>query len=642
MLKIINIAEGGITAEIFGGKAFGLSMLHKQGYKIPRTIIIQATNCVEDIDTPDFQDALLENLLPFEINEKYDLAVRSSCTNEDAFGNSMAGHFDTFIGNMSFDEVCLNLKKVISGLKKVTVANCKMGVVIQEKIDAEFAGVLFTSDPISYSKKQMVISYTKGIGDKLVSGEVSGTDIIVTMKGNDYAIVGEENTLINDTLLMLARDGKNLESKLKYPLDIEWAIVGTNIIYLQCRPLANITSIHSSFFLVNKQNISSAPAQLVSHDKVQLRLSAQETNTFISDAYVYIKNTCDSNDILFEIPTSEFCKGHSAVIIYPQRLSNKVIRSFVGDKKKVLNSLADCHRYGIRSFPQYENLNSCLNNYCSLLYDEYWVSTTILQEIFDPLYTGVIQKIPEGFVIEITRGHFLTKGVVPTSQYIVNVDGIVLERTEVNQHTWLKIIEGHVVECTNDKGKQKQSLVSLNEEEIQTIVKCFAPIIKTDTNVVEFGVLKHKDFIKPYLIDFVDENSPINISSMDIKSGIISCGCVTGKSVYIKSGENNSLDAHFHNVLEEDKTLRSNEHIVFFCKNPELALLYFLEKYNPKNIGVVFENCAMGAHLAVVLREKGIPAIKVSSSSWKMVQNEICTIDSKTPNISPKERLKYE
>ena len=67
-----------------------------------------------------------------------------------------------------------------------------------------------------------------------------------------------------------------------------------------------------------------------------------------------------------------------------------------------------------------------------------------------------------------------------------------------------------------------------------------------------------------------------------------------------------------------------------------------IEQYEPKNIGFVFQNCAIGAHLAVVLREKGIPAIKVDMKFWKISQGNICTIDAKTQGLLPKERLQYE
>ena len=142
------------------------------------------------------------------------------------------------------------------------------------------------------------------------------------------------------------------------------------------------------------------------------------------------------------------------------------------------------------------------------------------------------------------------------------------------------------------------------------------------------------------MIDFVDDNSPINISSADIKSGIISYGSITGKPVIIEKFDTDSLNEHFHNASVE--TSKSDEKIVFICKYPELALLNLVDKYQPQNIGFVFENCAIGAHMAVVLREKGIPAIKTGEFIYGLPLKEICTIDAKTPGLLPKERLRHE
>ena len=448
----------------------------------------------------------------------------------------------------------------------------------------------------------MLISYVNGMGDKLVSGKVSGIDVVVTIDEDDFLIETPKDITLQDKLLLLAKESKQLEELLRYPLDIEWAIIEEDIYFLQCRPLASITGIASDIYPVNKQGLSKIPRQLICHDKIKLRLTAQESDIFISDAYVCIRNLCFDDLYVLDIPKSDFCKGYSAVIVYPQRLSNKVIRSFVGDKKKVFESIIDCCRYGIRSFPEYDNLRACLNGYFELLNDEYWVSTTIIQEIFDPVYTGVIQCLEGGYIIEITKGHFLTKGVVPTSQYIVSKEGCVIERTEIHQEKWLKIIEGHVVHCICNNGDE--TLVALSDDDVKKIIDSFSPILKLDSNVV------------------------------------ISYGTISGKPIVINNFGEDSLNEHFHNISEG--TIRSNEKIIFFCENPELAILKVIEQYEPKNIGFVFQNCAIGAHLAVVLREKGIPAIKVDMKFWKISQGNICTIDAKTQGLLPKERLQYE
>ena len=217
--------------------------------------------------------------------------------------------------------------------------------------------------------------------------------------------------------------------------------------------------------------------------------------------------------------------------------------------------------------------------------------------------------------------------------------GYILEKNEIQQRTWLKIIEGHVIYCVCNNGDE--SLVSLRDIDIKNIIQCFNPVLKTDSNVVEFGLLQQtEDVLKPYLIDFVDDNSPINISSADIKSGIISYGSITGKPIVVEKIDADSLNEHFHNTLSE--TTKSNEKIIFICKNPELALLALVNQYEPQNIGFVFENCAVGAHMAVILREKGIPAIRIGSSFYTLPRQGNCTVDAKTPGLLPKERLKYE
>ena len=639
MLQIADIRTDNITVDQYGGKAYGLRILAENGLKIPDTYAVQTTADCTVIDDVQFRERLADALATFSRNGKYSVAVRSSCTVEDSFSDSMAGHFSTYLGEMTFDEVLVKYKDVILGIKDVDNQGVRMGVVIQAKVEADYAGVLFSSDPISFRKNRMLMTYTEGLGDKLVSGEVEGKDILISVKDEDYKFDVDLDKSLEAVLKRLAEESKNLEKKLGYPIDIEWAVSEGELYFLQCRPLTSITSVQTQMIKVNEKNLLGLPAQIVSHDKIALRLMAQKENIFISDAYAYVKNACSYKTVESGLSQSEYCRGYSAVIIYPQRVSDKVIRSFVGEKMKVYGSVIGCCRYGIRSYPDYENLDACLEGFSKKLNDDYWISTTIIQEIFDPLYTGVMQRIPEGFLIEITKGHFLTKGVVPTSQYIISDKGIVLGREEVRQEEWLKIIEGHVITCICDD--DDESLVTLSEDALKKIAESFSPVLKSDANVVEFGVLKGEDGeVTPYLIDFVDDNSPIDISAADIKSGIISFGSISGIPVHVENTGKDSLNEHFHNEVVESE--KFDERVIFICKNPELSLLSLVEKYKPENIGFVFRNCAVGAHLAVVLREKGIPAIKTDEIIGVIPNGCICTIDAKTPGLSSEKRILFE
>jgi phosphohistidine swiveling domain-containing protein len=642
MPKITDVTDENIAAMSFGGKAVGLSLLSKNGFQIPETIFIEACMMPGEIDDSGFQNDLKTRLDSFCIGSKYNVAIRSSSTSEDTFSYSMAGRFKSILGNnMSFADIIQGIKDVIISLDaaKTEMADAKMGIIIQQKIDADFSGVLFSSDPLTYCKRSMVFSYIAGLGDVLVSGTAAGKDIAISVQGSDF--VFEPVSDLNPALIEnLCQNIKRLEQKLNYPVDIEWAIKDGELFYLQCRPLTSITKIPTILQRVNEENLKQLPQQLIDHDKIELRLMAQRVNILISDAYVYICNICNEYiEPTIVLEKSKFCKGYSMVIIYPNNLSNKVIRSFVGDKQKVYSNVLDCCRYGIRSFPKYENILDCLNSYSKIVSEEYWISTTIIQEVFDPLYTGLIKQIQNGFLVEITRGHFLTKGVVLTSQYTIE-NNDVTARHEIEQREWYKIIEGHVIFCVCNENED--ALVSLSDENLHFLIDYFRCVCNYSSSVVEFGVIKNSNgTIQPYLIDFVDDCPPANIAPADISTGVISRGKVTGVIMYISEPEIDSLDLHFYDGKVSSN--QTDKAMIFFCRNPNIALLSLLETYDNKSIGFVFEDGSVLCHFAVILRERNIPAVKIGSfKEYEYPSGRVCTIDAETANIIGKERVHNE
>ena len=641
-LEISQLSGRNISASKYGGKAAGLSLLYRYGANVPDALFIEATADAQMIDDPGFQAELTEAIKPFRTNDTYDLAIRSSSTAEDAYSESLAGHYLTIIGHrMAFSEVIDKIKTVIGSLQKVKIDDrTRMGVILQKRIDAEYSGVLFSSDPFTYSKNTAIISTIKGLGEALVSGESEGEDILVDFDGDDFKIIEGHPVISHDLIAILLRDAKRIEKAENYPLDIEWAVKDGELFFLQCRPLASITKIPSMTRFVDKHSLSDIPSALVSHDKIKLRFAARQSGILISDAYVYIHNSCNTTcDAAIDIKKSDKCKGYSAVIIYPKTLSDKVIRSFVGDKTKIKGSIKDCCRYGFRSFPEYDNLDNCLCEYSKVVSSDYWISATILQEIYDPLYTGIIKHIPDGFVIEITKGHFLTKGVVPTSQYSITADGRITTKKETHQNSWYKIIEGHVIYCVCNEGED--DLVYLTDEEAAFLQKYLMRSIQNETTVIEFGILANRKegLFQPYLIDFVDDSTTGDIESTDLADGIISKGVATGMITYIEDQSHGSLDAHFHDALPSDT--ECDDKVIFFCERPDISLLEVIRRYRSENIGFVFEDGSLLCHLAVVLREKGIPAIKIGEPFAKS-KSGICTIDASSIGISGKERISYE
>ena len=110
-------------------------------------------------------------------------AVRSSATAEDLPTASFAGQHETFLG-VSGADVLDRVRECMASLftdravvyrarNDVSHSDVAMAVVVQEKVDADAAGVLFTADPDTNNRTVASIDATIGLGDTVVAGEIS-------------------------------------------------------------------------------------------------------------------------------------------------------------------------------------------------------------------------------------------------------------------------------------------------------------------------------------------------------------------------------------------------------------------------------------------------------------------------------------
>jgi phosphoenolpyruvate synthase/pyruvate phosphate dikinase len=160
MQEIISNISNLVKVEKFGGKAHWLSWLKKEGYNVPYAIFVSATNKISS--TSELQHLISSEEFKSEVNcfldknNNYSVAVRSSGTLEDAKEKSLAGHFDTYLGSFSLNELQENIVKVAnSHLNKIADSN-KIGVVIQNLINPSFSGVIFSSNPLNGFKTELL------------------------------------------------------------------------------------------------------------------------------------------------------------------------------------------------------------------------------------------------------------------------------------------------------------------------------------------------------------------------------------------------------------------------------------------------------------------------------------------------------
>src|SRR5262249_13104015 len=121
------------------------------------------------------------------------VAVRSSATAEDLPGASFAGQMDTYLNIRGADAllaaVCrcwasLWTARAISYRAKqgIAPAAVSLAVVVQELLAADAAGVLFTANPVNGRRDQMVIDGCCGLGEALVSGQVTPDHWVVNAR----------------------------------------------------------------------------------------------------------------------------------------------------------------------------------------------------------------------------------------------------------------------------------------------------------------------------------------------------------------------------------------------------------------------------------------------------------------------------
>lgn len=578
----------------FGGKACGLKWLYENHFKIPESYFIEVTSysdCTFEYIKKLFSD------VQKRFSSRTKIALRSSGLNEDGEKASHAGNYKTFLNIDSDDEIEFSkaYKKIV---ENSNFNNDKVCIIVQKMIDAEYSGIMFTSNPENFSKNEMKLSVTQGIGDKLCSGTTSDfIDLTINKNNPDFAI----NENVKEIFEKLVKIGIEIENKHTRPMDIEYAVEKkTGTIYiLQCRPITTILLEKNEIKKVCINSIGDNE-RLQNLDKIQIRLEAEKNDIMISNAYI-VNCNCVSDNFPFDmvkLERSKYCKGYNIVVITPRVIEGKIVRHFIGKKSDAMKCIT-CNRYNFRAFPDYDNIYEALSSIYDVVKNNTWLCTIIIQEIFDPKFTGIMKKNGSTTFIEIARGHFVAKGIVPMSTYALE-NNVIKSKKEAYQNKFYRILEGHQIEQLMDN-----QLVKINDDILFDICEQFNPIFNQRKCNLEFGLLEFESDLYPYLIDYTIDNSDETLQEKDIENGVISNGRIKGKIVKIENiSIEQSLNAHCQNEISLENILE--ESIIFVAELPDIKLM---EKLNENNIGFIFKTGSTLCHLAILLRERHIPAI---------------------------------
>ncbi len=193
-------------------------------------------------------------VVPADVIEAYNamgggkVAVRSSASAEDSEAASYAGQQETYL-NVVGDEAVrkavvdcwasfFSERALFYRGEKGSLDDLRMAVVIQKMVDADKAGVAFSIHPVTRRKDRMLIEAVHGLGEAVVSGEVTPDHYVVDRKGREKKSNTPHGGVLDaDELSRLAALAVNLEDHYGKPQDIEWAIYNSDIFLLQSRPV---------------------------------------------------------------------------------------------------------------------------------------------------------------------------------------------------------------------------------------------------------------------------------------------------------------------------------------------------------------------------------------------------------------------
>ncbi|MFF3445063.1 PEP/pyruvate-binding domain-containing protein [Streptosporangium sp. NPDC002721] len=309
---------GAETLPLVGGKAANLGVLTTAGFPVPPGLCLTteayrrvteragleevlaalATTAAGDVPALNAlagkaRELVLAAPVPDDIasavrnSASGPVAVRSSATAEDLPHASFAGQQDTYLNVVGADAVLDAVRRCWASLwtdraVAYRTANgidhdaVRLAVVVQEMVQSEVAGVMFTANPVTGRRREAVIDASPGLGEAVVSGAVNPDHFVVdtatgriterrlgdkrlavrSLAGGGVEHVEAparpatstdptENACVTDAqLVALAELGDRVERHYGAPQDTEWAIDSGGVLWLtQSRPVTTLYPI---------------------------------------------------------------------------------------------------------------------------------------------------------------------------------------------------------------------------------------------------------------------------------------------------------------------------------------------------------------------------------------------------------------
>lgn len=255
-----------------GSKAESLNLLRKAGFRVPEFLLVQPM--VQGGNAASFRQSPPESAdwslsesdqraLEGFLKEGRYYAVRSSSELEDQAESAMAGLFETFL-RVPAGEVterigdCLasaraERVRAFAAARGLPLAGA-MTVIVQEMVEPELSGVLFTVNPQGLLNELTVVT-GYGVGSGIVTDQVPVTTLIYHRQDKAELILRQPGSpeLSAPQRRTLIEAGLALSQAFPWPVDAEFALAQGQLWLLQARP---ITALSEDVTVLDNSNLS--------------------------------------------------------------------------------------------------------------------------------------------------------------------------------------------------------------------------------------------------------------------------------------------------------------------------------------------------------------------------------------------------
>ena len=258
-----------------GGKAANLSRLARLYPRVPDGFCLPVT--VMDQEHPlDLRDEIsraISDLMVCHSLPELVVAVRSSAVDEDGAVASFAGQHETYLNIVGADAILQAMTRCWESARSeraleyrrkqgLSVARVRLAVLVQQLVASDVSAIVFSANPITGNRDEVVINASWGLGESLVSGTVTPDTFVV--RKSDLEVTSQtiadkvrmtvavpggtrevdvprflrnEACLNKEQPIEVAQLTLSLEATMRYPVDVECAYAGGKLYLLQCRPI---------------------------------------------------------------------------------------------------------------------------------------------------------------------------------------------------------------------------------------------------------------------------------------------------------------------------------------------------------------------------------------------------------------------